>query len=178
MSKEKTTMETPGASESTDFATLADVNIPGLDIPGSSIDEGKIKLLEDAIQFKKEEIKNKQYAVSMSEETFKRFESFIENDAEWSGTESLGIKEVHKQIQKIKKEGGVKNSVIFLGALPLEASHYFTAKSKGKGLKQAEDFLSVYKPLDQAISDAKKDAMEIKELEKQLAAAMQGIELA
>jgi hypothetical protein len=178
MSKEKTTMEAPGASESTEFATLEDVNIPGLDIPQSSIDEGKIKLLEDAIKSKKEEIKNKLYAVSMTDESFKKFGDFIENEAEWTGTESLGIKEVHKQIQKIKKEGGVKNSVIFLGALPLEASHYFISKSKGKGLKQAEEFLSIYKPLDQAISDAKKDAMEIKDLDKQLAAAMQGIELA
>ena len=98
------------------------------------------------------------------------------NDAEWNSTEALGIKEVSKQIQKIKSEG-VKNQVIYMPALPLEASHYFISKGKGKGLKSAEIFIALYKPFDQALSDAKKDVSEIKDLEKQLGAAMQGISL-
>jgi hypothetical protein len=62
-------------------------------------------------------------------------------------------------------------------ALPLEASHYFISKGKGKGLASAETFISLYKPFDQALGDAKKDVAEIKDLEKQLAAAMQGVSL-
>jgi hypothetical protein len=61
--------------------------------------------------------------------------------------------------------------------LPLEATHYFLSKSKGTGLKSAEDFIKLFKAFDQALSDAKEDAATVKELEKQLAAAMQGISL-
>ena len=67
--------------------------------------------------------------------------------------------------------------MIYLGALPLEASHYFLSKSKGTGLNSAESFIKMYKVFDQALNDAKADASSIKELEKQLAAAMQGITL-
>ena len=100
----------------------------------------------------------------------------MSNEAEWNSTEALGVKEVSKQIQKIKKEG-VKNQVIYMSALPLEASHYFISKGRGKGLKSAETFIELYKPFDQALSDAKKDVSEIKDLEKQLGAAMQGVSL-
>ena len=64
-----------------------------------------------------------------------------------------------------------------MSALPLEASHYFLSKSKGVGLKSAEDFLRLFKVFDQALSDAKEDAALVKDLEKQLAAAMQGVTL-
>ena len=96
--------------------------------------------------------------------------------AEWNSTEALGVIEINRQISRIKKEG-VKNGVIFLGALPLEASHYFLSKSKGIGLDSAESFINLYKVFDQALNDAKSDAASIKDLEKQLAAAMQGITL-
>ena len=162
----------PGASDQVDFTTMDSIQ----DIESSiKIDEELVKELENKISEKKEGVKNKVYAVTMNDELFQKYESFIKNDAEWNGTEALGIKEINKQIQKIKKEGGVKNSVIFLGALPLEASHYFISKSKGKGLKSAEEFIDLYKSFDQAIEDAKNDAREIKSLEKDLSAAMQGI---
>jgi hypothetical protein len=165
----------PGASDQVDFTTMNEIeSIPGIE-SNLKIDENLIKELEESISEKKEEIKNKVYAVTMNDDLFKRYESFIKEDADWNGTEALGIKEINKQIQKIKKEGGIKNSVIFLGALPLEASHYFISKSKGRGLKSAEDFIDLYKSFDQAIDDAKNDAREIKSLEKDLAAAMQGI---
>ena len=167
----------PGASTEVDFKPMSEASIPGLDME-PTINQSLIDELEVKIASKKEDIKNKVYAVTMTSETFLKYEDFIQNDAEWAGTEALGVKEINKQIQKIKKEGGVKNSVVFMGALPLEASHYFISKSRGKGCKSAEEFLSLYKAFDQALDDAKEDAKEIKNLEKELAAAMQGIELA
>jgi hypothetical protein len=164
----------PGASEVTDFKTMEDIVVPGLDIE-SNLDHNLISELEEKIESKKEEIKNKVYAVTMTEDLFGKYEHFIKNDAEWAGTEALGVREISKQIDKIVKEGGVKNSVVFMGALPLEASHYFLSKVKGTGLKSAENFISLYKAFDQALNDAKNDAREIRDLEKDLTAAMQGI---
>ena len=173
MAKQKeTTLEAqvgPGASPTIDFDTLNQES-------GLSIDKDLVKSLETQIQDRKDEIKTKVYAITFSQELLAKYEDFMTNEAEWNSTEALGIKEVSKQIQKIKKEG-VKNQVIYMPALPLEASHYFISKGKGKGLKSAENFIELYKAFDQALGDAKKDVSEIKDLEKQLAAAMQGISL-
>jgi len=161
-------MKGPGVSEVIDFDTLNE--------SGVNIDKELVDSLESEIAQKKDELKNKLYAITFSEELLNRYEDFIMYEAEWNSTESLGIKEVYKQIQRIKKEG-VKNSVIFMGALPLEASHYFISKSKGKGLVEAQAFLDLYKPFDQALNDAKNDVANLKDIEKKLAAAMQGISL-
>ncbi len=169
----------PGASSEIDFNTTEQPVIAESPVDLSpKIDEKKMQEIEEKIKAKKEEIKTKLYAVSMTDDLFKNYEDFMTNDAEWAGTEALGVKEVVKQIQKIKNEGGVKNTVIYLSALPLEASHYFISKSRGKGLDSAEKFLKLYKAIDQALGDAKKDAMEIKDLEKEYAAAAQGLTLA
>ena len=158
----------PGASEAIDFDTLAQA--------GVNIDKDLVDSLEKEIAEKKDELKNKLYAITFSDDLLKKYEDFISNEAEWNSTEALGIKEVYKQIQKIKSEG-VKNQVIFMGALPLEASHYFISKAKGKGLESAQMFLDLYKPFDQALGDAKNDVAHLKDLEKQLSAATQGISL-
>ncbi len=172
MAKSKNLSETetgPGASPEIDFQPMN----PESEI---LIDKDLIEALETKISDKKEEIKSKVYAVSFTKELLEKYENFINDKAEWTSTEAIGVKEISKTVQKLKKEG-VNNGVVYMGALPLEATHYFISKSKGKGLKEAEAFLELYKPFDQALSDAKKDASEIKDLEKQLAAAMQGVSL-
>jgi len=166
----------PGGSNETEFKTMEQIDVPESPFP-SNVDINRVNLLEEQIASKKEEIKTKVYAITMTKEIFESYADFMENKSEWSGTEALGIREVNKQIQKIKSEGGVKNFVISLSVFPLEASHYFISKSRGTGLKEAESFLTIYKAIDQALGDAKKDASAIKDLEKELAAAMQGIEI-
>ena len=101
----------------------------------------------------------------------------MENEAEWSQTESLGVIEVVKVLESIQKEG-INGGTVFIQALPLEAMHYFLSKSRGKGLQAANDFLAIWKPLDLALQRTKSDASEIKDLEKELAAAQQGISIA
>ena len=169
--KESEVMENqfPGGSNEIDFS-----NDPIMD--NLNIDNELVKTLEDSIADKKEEIKSKVYAVSFNAKLFDEYEKFISDSADWTSTEALGIIQIDKTIQKIKKEG-IKDGTVYLGALPLEASHYFLSKSKGTGKKSAEAFLRLYKPLDMALSDAKSDVSEVKDLEKQLAAAMQGVTL-
>ena len=182
MENNKETIIGPDASTEVDFETIEQIqdNQNGfneLNEFETQYDEVKVNQIKFMLDGKKEELKTKVYALSMTEKTFQNYYDFMTNDAEWNGTEALGVKEVIKELDKIKKEGGVKNSVIFLSILPLEASHYFLSKSKGKGLESAEKFLEIYKPIDQALNDAKNDVMDIKDLEKEYAAAMQGITL-
>jgi hypothetical protein len=86
----------------------------------------------------------------------------------------LGVIEIHKTLIGIKKEG-VKDNTIFLGSLPLEATHYFLSKTKGKGLKEAQSFIDLFKPISIALEEVKRDAEDIQSLEKDLVAAQQGI---
>jgi hypothetical protein len=162
--KEKNQIEGPGASDTIDFS----------DTLLGNIDNELVEKLQKKLNDKKNEIRSKVYAISCDTPVFTSWKEYILNEAEWNSTESLGIIELDKQITKIEKEG-IKDNTIYLSALHLEASHYFISKSRGKGIEDAKKFISIYKPFDQALNDAKKDAMEVKDMEKDLAAAMQGI---
>lgn len=139
------------------------------------LDYAKIESLEAELKDLKEKNTKKVYAVKISSDLLTTLIHFIENESEWAQTESLGVIEVSKVLKAIKKDG-VKDNTIFMEALPLEATHYFLSKTKGKGLKQAESFISLYKPLSIALEEIKSDAKKVQDLEKELAAAQQGIE--
>ena len=139
--------------------------------------ENLLKTIEEQIKDLKEKTSKKVYAVKLTSDLLVTLIDFIEKQAEWSQTESLGVIEVHKILTGIKKEG-VKDNTIFIGPLPLEATHYFLSKTKGKGLKEAQNFISLFKPVSIALEEVKKDAEAIQSLEKDLVAAQQGIETA
>lgn len=167
MAKKGTTTPTIEASEIAS-STYADSFIDKLDY-------AKIERLEQEVKDLKDKNSKKVYAVKISTELLISLMDFIETDAEWAQTEALGVIEISKLLKATKKEG-VKDNTIFLEALPLEATHYFLSKTKGKGLKQAESFISLYKPFSMALEEVKKDAAAVQDLEKELAAAQQGIE--
>ncbi len=144
----------------------------------SRLNEERIKAAEENLENAKRRISTKVYAVQFESMThIDMFIDFMNNDAEWKEKESLGIIEICKVLDKLKKDG-IKNNILYLQALPLEASHYFISKQSGKGLKEAKAFISLLKPFEQGLESAKADAQEIQDLEKELAAAQQGIELA
>ena len=140
-------------------------------------DAEAIQSLEDQVKDLKEKTEKKVYAVKLSSNLLTTLIEFVENHAEWAQTESLGVIEVHKILSGIKKEG-VKDNTIFLGSLPLEATHYFLSKTKGKGLKEAQSFIDLFKPISIALEEVKRDAESIQSLEKDLVAAQQGIDIA
>lgn len=141
------------------------------------IDHKKVQSLEEQIKNLKDKNSKKVYAIKISSDLLSSLMSFIEEDAEWNQAEALGIIEIHKVLSKIKKEG-VKDNTIFMEGLPLEATHYFISKSRGKGLKEAENFISLYKPFSIALEEVKRDAEAIKSLEKEVVAVQQGLEIA
>jgi hypothetical protein len=173
MSNKKST-STPLASSEIP-TNFAGASVDFADTFIDTLDHKKIKSIEDQIKDLKEKNSKKVYAVKMSADLLITLIDFMEKNAEWSQTESLGIIEVHKILSGIKKEG-VKDNTIFMESLPLEATHYFLSKVKGKGLKEAQSFISLFKPISIALEEIKKDAEAIQSLEKDLVAAQQGIE--
>jgi hypothetical protein len=168
--KESTTLNPnnlPGGSSQIDFNDT-EMNV--------SVDPELVNLAQNELDNKRKENREKLYAISMSESLLIRYQNFMSEEAEWNSTEALGVVEVNKQIQKIKSEK-IKDNVIYMGALPVEATHYFLNKVKGKGLIEATSFIELYRSFDQALNDVKSDNQILQDLEKKLAAAMQGISL-
>ncbi len=144
----------------------------------SRLNQDRINAAEENLNNAKRKLSTKVYAVQFeSDSQIEQYVSFMQQDAEWREKEALGVIEICKVIDKLKDDG-IKNNILYLQALPLEASHYFISKQSGKGLTEAKRFIELLKPFEQALESAKADAREIQDLERELAAAQQGIELA
>lgn len=144
-------------------------------MPEVKIDQEKIDNLLDLIEKKNQELATKMYAVEMDKEKFSAYADFIENHAQWKGRESLGIFEITKRIAEIKK-AGVKNGAVMMKALEIEATHYFLNNSEGKGSKNVESLVSLFKCFESALGLVKVDSSVINDLKQELSAAQQGIE--
>ncbi len=144
----------------------------------SRLNQDRINAAEENLNNAKRKLSTKVYAVQFeSDSQIEQYVNFMQQDAEWREKEALGVIEICKVIDKLKDDG-IKNNILYLQALPLEASHYFISKQSGKGLTEAKRFIELLKPFEQALESAKADAREIQDLERELAAAQQGIELA
>ena len=173
MSNKKST-PTPLASSEIP-TTFSGASVDYADSFIDTLDHKKIKSLEDQIKDLKEKNSKKVYAVKLTAELLATLIDFVENNSEWSQTESLGVIEIHKILTEIKKEG-VKDNTVFMESLPLEATHYFLSKVRGKGLKEAQSFISLFKPVSIALEEIKKDTAAIQSMEKDPVAVQQGIE--
>ena len=119
---------------------------------------------------------DKEYAVSMSDSILHRFEIYMREEVQWRSKEALGVKEILKRIDEVKSEG-IKDGVVYFTNLEVEASHYFVLKMEGRGEKEIESFVTLWKTLEETLMLIQQDNMVVKDLEQQLAAAEQGIEL-
>lgn len=142
----------------------------------SKVDTEKVESIKEDLENYKASLKDKEYALSMNKELLGRFEKFMREEVEWRSKEALGVMEILKRIDAVKKEG-IKDGVVYFTNLEVEASHYFLMKWSGKGEKEINDFISLWKTLEESLTLIQQDNLVLKDLEKQLAAAEQGIEL-
>lgn len=141
----------------------------------SKVDTKKVESLKKDVEEYKKSLKNKEYAVSMDSVIFDRFEFFMRNKVEWVSKEALGVTEILKRVDAVKKEG-LKDGVAYFTNLEVEASHYFILKWNGKGEKEISDFISLWKTFEETLMLIHQDNNKLKDLEKDLAAAEQGID--
>ena len=138
------------------------------------VDEAKVAALQKALETKMSELSNKVYAVSMNAESLEVYSNVIESIT-WKGKEGLGILEITKKLKEVTKNG-ISNDAIFLNALTIEASHYFLNRFESSGSRVAESFIDLFKKLEQALSAVSQDNKDLEDLNKDLAAAQQGLE--
>jgi len=138
------------------------------------IDEVKVAALQSALESKMSELSNKVYAVSMNAESLEVYSNVIESIT-WKGKEGLGILEITKKLKDVTKNG-ISNDAIFLNALTIEASHYFLNRFESSGSSSAESFIDLFKKLEQALSAVSQDNKDLEDINRELAAAQQGLE--
>ena len=142
----------------------------------TNIDTDKVESIRKDLENYKESLKDKEYAVTMDKDLLKRFEQYMKNEVEWRSKEALGVTEILKRIESTKKEG-IKDGVAYFTNLEVEASHYFLMKWAGKGVSDINSFITLWKTFEESLVLIQQDNIVLKDLEKQLAAAEQGIEL-
>jgi hypothetical protein len=138
------------------------------------VDTKKVEDLKKKIEESKKSLHGKEYAVSMDKDLLERFEKFMKNEVEWRSKEALGVLEIIKRIETIKKEG-IKDGVGYFTNLEVEASHYFILKWSGKGDSEISSFVTLWKTFEETLALIHQDNQNLKDLEKELAAAEQGI---
>jgi hypothetical protein len=156
------------------LTTEEQVNEEKIEQVFQKIDQEKVDQLTQELDQVIAELDNKEYAVSMDSNTLKSFEKFLNEKVEWRSKEALGVKEILKRVEKIKKEG-IKDGVCYFTNLEIEASHYFILKWSGVGSKEIEQFISLWKTFEETLVLVQQDNMRKNNLEKELAAASQGI---
>ena len=141
-----------------------------------TIDQDKIDRLEKEYDALKLEISTKEYVVKMTPEILDFYIEFMANSAPWKGKEALGVFEINQKIREIKADG-IKNGVVFMKNLHIEAGHYFLTKYEGKGYSGVESFVSLIKAIENALVLVGADNKKLKDVEKELHAAQQGLEM-
>ncbi len=157
-------------------AVMEDQNEAKLEKFISNVDTEKVKSIKEDLENYKASLKSKEYAVSMSDSLLHRFETYMREEVQWRSKEALGVKEILKRIEEVKSEG-IKDGVVYFTNLEVEASHYFILKMEGRGEKEIESFVSLWKTFEETLMLIQQDNTVVKDLEQQLAAAEQGIEL-
>ena len=139
------------------------------------VDTAKIESIQKQMEDLAKELSMKEYAVKMDSALLEFYENFMNFQSTWKGKQALGIIEILKKIAEVKASG-IKDNVIYMKNLHIEATHYFLDKYEGKGSSIAVSYIELYKSMENVLQLVSSDNARMKDLEKELIAAQQGIE--
>jgi hypothetical protein len=141
----------------------------------ANTDSEKVAAAKEAYDSFGKELQTKVYLVPGGKTTGDAIVKFLEENAEWSAHESLGIVRAHEdvsaQLKKNKKE-------LFLGGLCVEAVAYYISKASGTGLIAAKQFKdNLFMPINEVMAGIQEDKKTAEGLQLEWAAAAQGVEV-
>ena len=129
------------------------------------------EFLKKKLEAKRQEVSEKLYAVSCGLNVAKSLRTFIQKEAQWKFTESLGIIEANRVLEE--QVNGLQAKVkteLELGALTIEAIYYFLTKEEGKGIAKATSYVNdLLRPISESLNASKTDRESINQMEKDLA---------
>lgn len=158
--------------ESTEIVGTEEINLDEVKV---AIDQAKVDSIQKELEDLKSENSEKEYIVKMDSDLLGYYEYFIANQAPWKGKEGLGIMELGKKISDLKKKG-IKDNSVYMNNLHIEATHYFLGKYEGVGNENIDKYVQLYKNIENALTLVASDNQKVKDLQKELIAAQQGIE--
>lgn len=137
-----------------------------------------LEAAEKELESLKKEVESRKYLIDLDKGDIEVLSNFIEKDAPWKFTESLGILEVEKEMKKSLKEGK-----LFTGALAIEAIYYYLSKVEGKGntpnaesFGSASTYIRIVKAITTGVEKVKVDNEKVRNAEFIVAARREGIE--
>jgi hypothetical protein len=126
------------------------------------------------LDFKKE-YEKKVYLIPQGAGTLKALKLFMEERVEWTGAQFMGVVRV---VEEIDKEINTKKRKKFLSGICIEAIAYFVQNYKAVGYEWARQFGdTIFKPTDELMRKLKEDRQKLMDLEREAAAAEQGIKV-
>jgi hypothetical protein len=135
--------------------------VKGTDAQNERIEKlnGMIEKLSEKIERTEKELSEKLYIIEGGKDTADAIIAFLENDAQWKFSESLGVIEAARQVSEARKNIlNDRTKELLIGSLPLEAIYYFLTKVEGKGISYALVYVnSLLKPISDALGRSKSD---------------------
>ena len=111
-----------------------------------AVTERMVQEIEKEYNATKADHKKKVYGIELNEETRLDILDYMNNDVEWTFMEAVGVPKICGAIEKEK----VKNGVMYLPGLELEALAFYLSKYKGKGKEAAVKFLAMNEAINAA----------------------------
>lgn len=140
----------------------------------SKVDNKRIEEAKNNFEKFANEIQSKKYLVAGGKATGQAILNFLENEAEWSAHEALGVEKAYEDVEKALKSG----KELMLPSLCIKAVSFFTGKVKGKGLAEAVKYKKeLFTPLNDAMARITNDEQKYEDLRQEWAAAVQGVEV-
>jgi len=136
-----------------------------------------VKFLENKLSNLVAELETKEYPVNGDVSFAEGILEFIETKAEWKFTEAMGIIESKNQLSDIvSKMHADKDAQFAVNNLLLEAIYYFLTKATGTGVKDAESYYRLLRPILDALGQAKNDREIKNQIEKDLGTLQSAID--
>ncbi len=146
--------------------------------PLNDFQQAALEKAEKDLEAIKNELASKKYLIDIKKEDIIRLQKFNNDDAPWKFTESLGVIEVEKDLQKAAKDGN-----LYIGAIAIEAIYYYLSKVEGKGkttnasaFENVEDYIRVLKAITGGMEKVKADTDQLRNAEFVVAARREGID--
>lgn len=159
---------------------IVDLTIPEENKELTSIQVAAYEAAQLELDNAKKDLEGKKYYSDLSPEDAKILQNFLLNDATWKFTESLGIREVNREItESLKKKGGK----LFMGATAFEAMYFYLSRVEGTGEKvlsssipDLETYLRLLKGINAVRASMGEDNKKVQHLEYVAASRSEGLE--
>ena len=140
-----------------------EIKVESKDVKEIKLDTKAIAKVEKSIKDMEDSLDGKLYTITKDVKIREAIEKFVVEDAKWTGLESAGVKELNDMIQKCDR------GIIKLDGTAVQALYWFLKQHEGKGLKCAEKFIKMMKPVSEALSRMQGDKNAFDALQFELA---------